>query len=240
MFLFIFFGIIDLTSLFHPDKEEPSLTSLESLTNKGNEENINNETYSIFTRNRSGSAGSDRTSSAPSSPMKEVRSPEFPSVTPGYNFTKNFLYTTQMKQEFCLQFIFPFPHPEPESPRIKSPKVNPFSSPEGSVSSTKTEANKQSCDPIPEVCSIHTNFCLHFSRYFSSLFTFIVYYNFKHSQVDEEDRHLQRRTSLQQDSKQVNLLRKEMTPPASALATPPRYVMLFLLFFVIFLEFKIF
>ena len=80
---FIFFGIIDLTSLFHPDKEEPSVTSLESLTNKGNEENINNETYSIFTRNRSGSAGSDRTSSAPSSPMKEVRSPEFPTVTPG-------------------------------------------------------------------------------------------------------------------------------------------------------------
>jgi len=155
------FPLKDLTSLFHPDKEEPSVTSLESLTNKGNEENINNETYSIFTRNRSGSAGSDRTSSAPSSPMKEVRSPEFPTVTP-----------------------------EPESPRIKSPKVNPFSSPEGSVSSTKTEANKQSCDPIPE--------------------------------VDEEDRHLQRRTSLQQDSKQVNLLRKEMTPPASALATPPR------------------
>ena len=93
MFLFIFFGIIDLTSLFHPDKEEPSLTSLESLTNKGNEENINNETYSIFTRNRSGSAGSDRTSSAPSSPMKEVRSPEFPSVTPGYNFTKKNLCT---------------------------------------------------------------------------------------------------------------------------------------------------
>ena len=141
------------------------------------------------------------------------------------------LYTLhKWNRNFCLQFIFPFPHPEPESPRIKSPKVNPFSSPEGSVSSTKTEANKQSCDPIPEVCSIHTNFCLHFSRYFSSLFAFNVYYNFKHSQVDEEDRHLQRRTSLQQDSKQVNLLRKEMTPPASALATPPRYVMLFLLF----------
>ena len=108
MFLFIFFGIIDLTSLFHPDKEEPSLTSLESLTNKGNEENINNETYSIFTRNRSGSAGSDRTSSAPSSPMKEVRSPEFPSVTPGYNFTKKTLYTTQMKQEFLFTIYFSF------------------------------------------------------------------------------------------------------------------------------------
>ena len=83
---FIFFWI-DLTSLFHPDKEEPSVTSLESLNNKGNEENINNEnneTYSIFTRNRSGSAGSDRTSSAPPSPMKEVRSPEFPTVTPGW------------------------------------------------------------------------------------------------------------------------------------------------------------
>ena len=76
-----------MTSLFHPDKEEPSVTSLESLTNKSNEENINNETYSISTRNRSGSAGSDRTSSAPPSPMKEVRSPEFPSVTPGNLFT---------------------------------------------------------------------------------------------------------------------------------------------------------
>ena len=120
-----------------------------------------NETFSVFMRNRAGSAGSDRTSSAPSSPTKLVKSPDF---SPGT--------------------------PEPESPRVKSPKAN-FSSPEGSVSSTKNEANKQSCDPILE--------------------------------VDEEDRPLRRRTSLQQDPKQLNLLRKkEVTPPVSALATPPR------------------
>ena len=131
--LFFIFFCTDLTSLFHPDKEEPSVTSLESLTNKGNEENINNETYSIFTRNRSGSAGSDRTSSAPPSPMKDVRSPEFPSVTPGfvyiyvsclftffvfiiYFFQNQSLQESKVQKSihFLLRMgLFPLPKPKP-------------------------------------------------------------------------------------------------------------------------------
>ena len=112
----------DLTTLFHPDKKEETMTSMESLVKGPQEDEDSKATYSVFMRNRAGSAGSDAgTNSAPASPQKEVKSPDFGSATP-----------------------------EPESPRVKTPKAN-FSPPEGSMPSTKTEANKQSCDPIPEV-----------------------------------------------------------------------------------------
>ena len=119
-FIFSFFS--DLTTLFHPDKKEETMTSMESLVKGPQEEEDAKATYSVFMRNRAGSAGSDAgTNSAPASPQKEVKSPDFGSATP-----------------------------EPESPRVKTPKAN-FSPPEGSMPSAKNEANKQSCDPIPEV-----------------------------------------------------------------------------------------
>lgn len=67
------FPLSDLTTLFHPDKEDLESETLESLDNE------KSETYSIFARNRRGSSES---SSTPSSPSKEVKSEFFETISP--------------------------------------------------------------------------------------------------------------------------------------------------------------
>ena len=71
------FPLSDLTTLFHPDKEdldeEKPLESLENAT-------LSSETFSIFSRGRRSSAGSS--SSVPTSPVKEAKQPDFPDSSP--------------------------------------------------------------------------------------------------------------------------------------------------------------
>lgn len=120
------FPLTDLTTLFHPDKEEPAAEEdrpleLDSMNDKKHLSIKDGETYSVFSRSRTSSENSN---SAPASPVKEMKRPDFGELSPSH---------------------------EPTSPKLKSPLSKTFSSPDSGTKSSDQNSNKQSYDPIPEV-----------------------------------------------------------------------------------------
>ena len=70
------FPLSDLTTLFHPDKEDHE--DLQQLSELGSD-NPNAETFSVFSRGRHASESS---TSAPASPVKDMKQPDFPMSPP--------------------------------------------------------------------------------------------------------------------------------------------------------------
>ena len=114
------FPLSDLTTLFHPDKEDHE-ADLQQLSDLGSD-NANAETFSVFSRGRHASESS---TSAPASPVKEMKQPDFPMSPPNAGAVDS----------TCV------------SPMTKSPATCKTPTP----ALDKDSALKQSCDPIPEV-----------------------------------------------------------------------------------------
>ena len=128
------FPLSDLTTLFHPDKEEEELYRLHQQQSDPPElERLGADvppgssgTFSIFGRNRHGSESS---TSAPASPIKDMKQPEFP--------------------------LSPYPASsvgDPGDCTVSPPKTKSPSSCKTPTPVLEKETGlKQSCDPIPEV-----------------------------------------------------------------------------------------
>ena len=117
------FPLTDITTLFHPDKEDKqdeedyNAESLEVLQHHGDQ-----ESYSVFARGRTRS-GSVSSTSAPPSPVKEVKNLDFPS-------------TPTSPKLACKS-------PLTDKQSLSSPTTPPLDS--------SNESAKQSFDPIPPI-----------------------------------------------------------------------------------------